>query len=197
MNTEHKQDFAMALGTIGIALGHNVEEQLITVYWQALNDLGFEDFKRAASVAIRTLKWFPKPAELREFAEGPSRITAAMQWAHVRRMVDKIDIYGSPDFGSLVNAILHALGGWKVLCEKSIPDLVWYQKDFERLHDEYAAKDLSTLRTEGHVGEFGRRPEWCALPGVPHPPKQLESAERHAVNGVVKGLADGKAVQSV
>lgn len=192
MNDSDKGKFSDGLAALSVAFDKPIDQAMRSVYWQFLRDLALCDFLAAVDVAGRTLKWFPRPAELRELAEGPRKITAAMQWAHVRRMLDKLDIYGSPDFGPVVNAVIHALGGWKVLCEKSIPDLVWIQKDFERLYTEYNTKDLSGLRTEGHVGQFGKPPEWCALEGTPRPPAQLESAEKHQVNGIVRELADSK-----
>lgn len=192
MEATDKREFAMALGALGIATGKEVDEALIGVYWQFLRDLPLDGFKHAVGEAGKRLKWFAKPSELRELAEGPTRITAAMQWAHVRHIMDKLDAYGSPDFGAVANAVIHALGGWKVLCEKTIVELGWYQKDFERLYAEYDAKDLSQIRTEGHMGAFGKPPTWCALEGIPRPPKQIESAEKHGVNGVVRELADEK-----
>lgn len=195
MTDDDRTAFSDALTALGIASGQPVSTAMRDVYWQFLRDLGRDDFLRAVGIAGRTLKFFPKPSELRDFAEGPGRITPAMQWAHVRRTMDTLDVYGSPDFGAVCNAVIHALGGWKVLCEKSIPELVWYQKDFERLYAEYAAKDLTGLRIEGHVGEFGKPPTWCALPGTPEPPKQIESPGRNGINPIVRGLADDKTLE--
>ena len=188
--TEEK--FKAAIAALAATFGRAVEPAMLKGYEIGLADLTDQQLSFATARALRESKFMPTPKELRDYVEGPTRITAAMQWAHVRRTLDTLDIYGSPDFGPVVNAVVHALGGWKVLCEKSIPDLVWIQKDFERLFAEYSGKDLSGLRTEGHVGEFGRAPAWCALEGTPRPPKQLESTERHAVLGVVRELAEAK-----
>lgn len=195
MDATNKKEFAIALGALGIATGKEVDGPLVDVYWQFLRDLPLEGFRNAIGEAGKRLKWFPKPAELRELAEGPNRITAAMQWAHVRRTMDTLDIYGSPDFGPLVNAVIHALGGWKELCEKTVTQLTWYQKDFERLYAEFRAKDLSTMRTTGHIGAHGKPPTWCALEGTPIPPKMLPSAPANGVSSIVRELADAKTTQ--
>jgi hypothetical protein len=184
--------FVAALATLSETFARPLGDGAVEGYRIGLSDLSNDQLRQAMARALRESKFMPTPKELRDYVEGPTRITGAMQWAHVRKTMDKLDIYGSPDFGPAVNAVVHALGGWKVLCEKSIPDLVWIQKDFERLYTEFSVKDLSGLRTEGHVGEFGKPPEWCAIEGTPRPPKQLESAERHQVLGVVRELAEAK-----
>jgi len=197
MTDSDKPKFAELMAALGAGMAMTVDKAQLTAYWLFLGDLAIEDFERAVGVAGRTLKWFPKPAELRELAEGPRRITAAMQWAHVRRTIDTIDIYGSPDFGALVNAVIHSLGGWKELCELDIEELKWARKDFGRLYDEFSAKDLTALRTVGHVGEFGKAPTWCALEGTPKPPKMLGTKESNGVSDHVRKLADSKSVNQL
>lgn len=189
-----RKKFSAAIATLSATLppGRPIAPAATEGYWIGLRDLTDGQLEAATSMALRSCKFMPSPRELRDFVEAPLRITAAMQWAHVRRILDKLDVYGSPDFGPVVNAVIHALGGWKVLCEKSIPDLVWIQKDFERLYAEYETKDLSGLRTEGHIGEFGKPPELCALEGTPRPPAQLESADRKQVLDIVRQLAEAK-----
>jgi len=186
------EKFKGAIAALAATFGRVVEPAMLKGYEIGLSDLTDAQLSFATTRALRESKFMPTPKELRDYVEGPTRITPAMQWAHVRRTMDTLDIYDSPDFGEVANAVVHTLGGWKVLCEKSIPDLVWIQKDFERLYAEYSAKDLSGLRTEGHVGEFGKAPAWCALEGTPRPPKQLETAERHRALGVVRDLAEAK-----
>lgn len=189
-----RQKFAAAITTLSQTLppGRPITPAATEGYWIGLKDLTDAQLEAATSMALRSCRFMPSPRELRDFVEEPLRITGAMQWAHVRKMLDKIDVYGSPDFGAVVNAVIHALGGWKVLCEKDLDEVKWVQKDFERLYAEFAGKDLSGLRTEGHIGQFGRQPEWCALEGTPRPPAQLQSAGRHEVLGVVRELAGAK-----
>lgn len=177
-----------------LAASKPLSDAALEGYWIGLHGLTDGQIRDALAHALRSCKFMPAPRELRDFVEAPTRITAAMEWANVRRIVDKVDVYGSPDFGALTNAVIHALGGWRVLCEKSIPDLVWYQKDFERIYADFAGKDLSSLRTEAHIGSFGQRPEWMALPGTPRPQQQIESATRHEVADFVRELAEKKAI---
>ncbi len=195
MTDDDKVSFSDGLTALGVAFDKPIDTAMRQVYWQFLKDMSLEEFQTAVSLAGRRLKFFPKPAELRELAEGPKRITAAMQWANVRKVMDKLDIYGSPDFGPLVNAVIHALGGWKVLCEKTNPELGWYQKDFERLYADFSAKDLGTLRTAAHIGEHCKVPEWAGLGPVPSPVKQLPSVERNGVQDLVRELADSKVLE--
>lgn len=195
MENKDRPVFAAAIGALMELHGKTPSESMLDLYWESLKQLSVNDFKVAIGKVARECKFMPKPVEIIEAIERSTKITAAMQWAHVRNMMYKIDIYGSPDFGPLVNAVLHALGGWKVLCWKSLPDLVWYQKDFERLYTEFGAKDLSGLRTDGHVGEFGKPPTWCALEGTQKPPTMLPSGPANGVSAIVRALAESKSLE--
>lgn len=60
--------FAKALGILAVAHGEALTEERIESYWITLADLPIEAIERAALVALRTRKFFPKPAELLELA---------------------------------------------------------------------------------------------------------------------------------
>lgn len=195
MENSQRPMFGAAIGALMELHGKQPSEAMLDLYWESLKHLEASEFKAAIGEVVRSSKFMPKPSEILEVIEGPRKNTAAMQWAHVRRTMDFGDIYCSPDFGRVVNAVLHALGGWEVLCEKTIPELVWYQKDFERIYADFESKDLSSMRIEGHVGNFGKAPTWCALPGTPKAPLQIESAGRHDVSDFVRKLADDKSLR--
>ena len=54
------------LGALANIFGAEPTGAVLDLYLQALNDLTDEQFIRAVTLAIQTLKFFPKPAELRE-----------------------------------------------------------------------------------------------------------------------------------
>lgn len=42
--------------------------ETVAAYWLALSDLTDDEWRAACQAAVKTSKWFPKPAELRELA---------------------------------------------------------------------------------------------------------------------------------
>jgi hypothetical protein len=55
----------------------------ITIYFNALSDLSLKQFRFALSAAVKSLKWFPQPSELRELAIPQNSKSADEAWAEV------------------------------------------------------------------------------------------------------------------
>lgn len=191
-----RQKFAAAITTLSQTLppGRPITPAATEGYWIGLKDLTDAQLEAATSMALRSCRFMPSPRELRDFVELPLQVTAAMEWQNVRETMDGMDIYGSPDFGPLVNAIVHNLGGWQQLCERTLPELVWIRKDFERLHEEFKGKDHGLLRGSPHVGQFREPPRWCGLGAKPQ--AQLPSPERARISDFVRDLADSKSFEA-
>lgn len=74
---EKSKDFEIFGALMGM-LGENFDKELsplkVELYFDCLNDFEIEKVKKAVFVAIKTLKFFPKVAELRELIQGgPAR----------------------------------------------------------------------------------------------------------------------------
>lgn len=164
-------------------------------YWIALRDLTAEELAHATGRAVREGRFMPTPAELLELAgwggTRASAIAAAQAWEAVRTAMDRHDYTTSVDFGPLVNAVVRNLGGWVALCDKSVPDLVWVRKDFERLYSDFGSKPPESLNGAPLRGQFGGAPVRIAIGGV-MPPLQITDGGRNAVRDVVRGIADAQ-----
>lgn len=192
MTDEDKQTFSDGMTALGIALGQAVDQPMRAVYWQFLRDLDLDDYQRAVNEAGRSLKWFPKPSELRELTGESVKADAAEAWGAVRLAMDRHDYTTSVDFGPLVNAVVHNIGGWRQLCDTSIPDLEWRRKKFEEVYAAYRMKPTDEIPRGGEYlkGAFGGPPVRIQIGPVktplalPEPPMPT--------NGVVRDLANAK-----
>jgi len=145
MTDADKQSFADGLTALGVATRQPVTDAQRQVYWMALRDLELADFQRATMACLQTCKFFPAPAELRAAAGKAPALLAVQAWTHVRAAMDKWDSDYSVDFGPLVNATVRNIGGWMWLCEQTLPQLAWAQKNFERVYQQLATADPTTL----------------------------------------------------
>lgn len=113
MNDGHAQEFASALGGLAETFGEPLSAGRIDGYFLALKDLPMEAVLASIARAMRSSRFFPKPAELREFIEGTGDDLAALAWTRVIRAIERIGTYQSVDFGDpVLHATVDGLGGW-------------------------------------------------------------------------------------
>lgn len=68
MTNQDEPRFKAVMLALAETFDKTPSDLFLGLYWQALDDLTAVEFEAAAVKAIRELKFFPKPAELREFA---------------------------------------------------------------------------------------------------------------------------------
>jgi hypothetical protein len=129
---------------------------VLDLYAQALADLSEEQFSRAIKMAIQKLKFFPKPAELRELAGAPG--SSVDRDAESRKAWDVViafaakwvqsDAEGSyvisrgvrssepPQLSQQLRDTVRRTGGWRTYKCMTDEDLPFVQK---RFFEEYAA----------------------------------------------------------
>ena len=116
-------------------------EDLLDLYWSALNDLSDEEFSKAANTVARTCKFFPKPADFREQIVPDVDVKASLAYDTVKKAFIDVGIYKSVTFADpVITAVINSLGGWIAYCEIPDSELKWWRKDFERLYRQYADK---------------------------------------------------------
>lgn len=168
-----------------------------SAYTLALEGLTAAEVSVALKRALREAKFMPSPSELLGFAGkgGPLEMArrSAEAWEAVRTAMDRHDYTTNVHFGPHVNAIVRNLGGWCALCDKSIPELVWVRKEFEKLYEAFDGQEMGE-RGAPLYGEFGSRGTWVAIPiGGVKPRLEIEAA-RSAASDLVRGLAEAKSV---
>jgi hypothetical protein len=65
-----KAAFAEVLGRAAVAYRESIDKAFYAVAFEAMQDLDIRDIEYAVSEHVKTSKWFPKIAELRELAHG-------------------------------------------------------------------------------------------------------------------------------
>ncbi|GAG25741.1 unnamed protein product, partial [marine sediment metagenome] len=112
-----------------------LSDSLVDMYVSALDDLSAAEVEKAAHVAMRTLKFMPRPVELRELAgRGQPNLEdrALLAWGAVLRAInDGANSYDHVDFDDrAINATIRGMGGWPELLERGGADFdVWARKE--------------------------------------------------------------------
>lgn len=111
-------------------------------------DIPIEAVERGVMRAIRECQFMPSVHELRTMCGAISGNIATkdrptLAWCDVRRAISRVGGYDSPQFNDpIINATIREMGGWVLLCESTVDELVWREKDFLRLYSALATCQL-------------------------------------------------------
>lgn len=151
---ERKQKFAEVIMALAAIHDKEVDKATLQGYWLALGELEIERLQEAATVAARTLKFFPKPAELLELAGGESvEDRAKLAWVEVSKAAKSSSWPKDP---LAAEAVRH-MGGPRRLGQMKTDEFeVWGRKQFEEIYASLSVR----VRREG----LPPHPETEALP---------------------------------
>ena len=92
MTSDDKKKFAAIMAALGDAYDTAPTRERIGLYWDALGDLSIDAVGYSARQAIRELKFFPKAAELRDFARTyrPPATATSAQLHRERLMIEDL-----------------------------------------------------------------------------------------------------------
>lgn len=103
------------------------------LYLDGIDDLSVDDFRRAATWAIRNCKFFPTVAEIREAAgkgEASREDRAIRAWVEAWAAASDVGAWRSVEFTDPVTArTIAAMGGWPAFC-RSEQGEQWRRKEF-------------------------------------------------------------------
>ena len=109
---ENREEFRMCVQALFVSLGGEFSDAALLGYWIALKDMTLEQVQQACYHSMRTSKFIPKPAELREIVFGDADDDAMTAWADVQKAIP-LGPYKHVDFTDrLINATVRNLGGW-------------------------------------------------------------------------------------
>ena len=144
MKSNDQPRFAAVMEILCATFQREPSTFLFDAYRTALADLPIEAVENAAGAALGSLKFMPKPVELRELAgakNAPSiEDRALIAWGCVLQAIRDTSGYATVDFDDpVINATIRDLGGWIQLSDKSSEELhKWTIKDFTRAYCAYA-----------------------------------------------------------
>jgi len=111
---------------LGEAFRQKFTPTTLAAYELGLSDIPPARVKEAVAIAVRTCKFCPNPAELREIlgvgatSEKDRLESAALAgWDALSDAVAKVGSYRSINFSDpIVNAVIRSLGGWPEVCDQ-------------------------------------------------------------------------------
>jgi len=147
MTPHDRKAFGTLMFHLSETYGEPVSDARLEIYWGALIDLDLPDLRRAATLHVRTSKFFPRPSELREALSGAIDERADCAWVKLLTLVRRVGYTGTPDFGddvALRRAALELFGGWTRLCQAlpaDGPALLGFAKEFKATYRAYARRE--------------------------------------------------------
>lgn len=154
-----RSDFGTVIEALAATFSREATEALLTGYWLGLSDVPLAQVKRAVVAAMRTSRFMPSVAELRELSgELPLAVRTVKAWDVFERAVIEHGGYSSVCFDDpVINATIHQLGGWERCCETETQRFdVWLRKDFERVYAALCRSGVSRDRAGVLLGTFDR-----------------------------------------
>lgn len=139
------------LGKTAELFGEPLSEGRVLLYVEALADLDLEAVLAGFRRARAEMKFFPKPAEIRELVEGSRDDRAELAWARFLAAVREVGAYDSVDFGDpVVHAVVADLwGDWPTACRLDEKETPFRAREFVKLY-RLRAKQPGALRP-GHL----------------------------------------------
>ena len=154
MTAADRGRFAVALATLAEVFGEALSSARLESYFQALADLDIDAVEAAAQICMRTRKFFPKPAELREALDGSPEDQAEVAWMRFLGAVREIGGYESVNFGDPVThaVVMDLWGDWPTACLLDEKETPFRHQDFVKLY-RIRAKQGADQRVE-HLPGF-------------------------------------------
>lgn len=156
-------DFTKIILTLAEVFAEPMSDPRMQAYFAALEDLTIEQVERAVNHLMRSAKFFPKPAEIRELIEGSIDDRAAAAWSRLVQAIEKGGPYASlhVDDLALADAILRTFGGWIEACNRlPVPGDPMYanlQKQFAAYYRAASRHGVDAPRYFAGLHEAGNR----------------------------------------
>jgi hypothetical protein len=128
------------------AFNESLSELRLEAYWIALNDCDIAALEMAAHNAMRTAKFFPRPAELRERFEGTGEDDAEKAWQLYKAEARRVGGYASPKLeAALAETLVLVFGSWESACWSDFSPEMWAskRKEFGRTYRILRQRGLS------------------------------------------------------
>lgn len=138
-------DFSGILEVIAEQYGKKLSQNVVALYWQALQDYDLAAVRDALGRHLRntdTGQFMPKVADIIRMMQGSSMDSALSAWAKVDRAVRQVGPYESVAFDDpLIHRVLHDMGGWIGLGSKSEDEWPFVAKEFENRYRGFKARN--------------------------------------------------------
>ncbi len=185
MIEQDKRKFKELMAGVGEVYGKDITKPLLSIYFNALEDLSIEQAAQAFTNHVRSTgkesTFFPKPADLIRQIEGSTEQKkeavedrAMIAWACVERAISKVGSYGTLKLDDKqAIAAVKAMGGWQSLCLSTYDQLTWKKKEFIKAYETFERTPIENLP--------------ASLPGI-HDLAQHKKESGHALSNMMAEL---------
>lgn len=164
--------------------GRDISAFSIDVWYEAMKNFDLSAVTEAMNRHLMnpdTGQFLPKPADIVRMLQGSTQDSALQAWAKVDRAVRCIGSYQSVAFDDpLIHRVLHEMGGWISLGQKTSEEWPFVAKEFENRYRGYRSRseipDYPSVLiglTEAHNEKHGFRAETPVFIGSPEEAKRV------------------------
>ena len=140
MTLSERENFDKILIAMAEIYETTLSEERLSLYFEALKDMSFEEFKAAANKVARTTRFFPKPVDFREAVSMSVDDKALQALTKLEDTMKHIGQYRSVAFDDkAIHGVVEALGGWEACCVMHEADWKWKRKEFIELYKVFVA----------------------------------------------------------
>jgi hypothetical protein len=138
-------DFVDVMQLVSEQYGKKPSDGLISLYWQGLKGYDFNVVREAIGKHLSntdTGMFMPKIADIIRMMQGTSLDSALSAWSKVDRAVRNIGPYESVVFDDpIIHKVLHDMGGWLMLSEKTEDEWPFVAKEFENRYRGFKSRN--------------------------------------------------------
>lgn len=145
MKVEDKKRFLSCLVATSEYYGKPMSDAVIGLWWEGLKAYDIAAIEHAFASHVKnpdTGQFMPKIADVVKMIGGTTNDRSLVAWAKVDKAVRQVGPYETVVFDDpLINRVLHDMGGWMILAEKTDDDWPFVAKEFEQRYRGYAMRD--------------------------------------------------------
>ena len=137
MESTDAHAFGARLQAVAEVYGGTLSQAKAALYFEALADLPTAAVFAAMGDAVKTLKFMPKPSEIRALALGDSEEATEAAWMALRTALRRVGGYRSfVGPAALCDTLTALWGGWVEACDADLSPEMWAskRKEFGRVY---------------------------------------------------------------
>lgn len=158
MKNNDLEDFTNIMQAVAEQYGKPMTDNLIALYWQGLQDFDLVAVRDALGRHLRNTdngQFMPKIADIIRMLQGSSQDSAFSAWSKVDKAVRRVGPYDTVIFDDpIIHRVLHDMGGWILLCEKTDDDWPFVAKEFETRYRGFKSRSERVEYPAKMIGIF-------------------------------------------
>ena len=134
-------EFSKSMAVLAVGMKKPLSKQQMDVWYECLKDLSSQQLQEAVLEFLKAGDDWPTIAKLRRLAGEITPVErATVAWKEVLGAIRGIGAYESVNFTDLLcNAVVRSLGGWERICDTTVADMTWLEKDFHQTYRAFMA----------------------------------------------------------